>query len=156
MADISEKAWASAAAEFSSPSRDQGLWAREFAKADGDENKAKAAYLRIRAAAFFSEESGQFARPQNESHTHAIAVRKTSKLTWFIAIVGGLIIAFFVIGIIAGNSPEAEARGTERRAIAMCWDNQTKKSLDPAAARFIAGACERMENDFRAKHRMNP
>ncbi len=42
--------WAEALNEAGNPEiRNSGLWARCFAQADGDENKAKAAYIRTRA-----------------------------------------------------------------------------------------------------------
>lgn len=42
------EAWASALAEAESEGRDAGLWARCFAETDGDESKAKAAYVKAR------------------------------------------------------------------------------------------------------------
>ena len=43
-----ESLYAQAAAELESDNRDEGLWAKCFAESDGDENKAKAQYLKIR------------------------------------------------------------------------------------------------------------
>ena len=43
-----------------------------------------------------------------------------------------------------------------RRAIEVCWDEQQRKSLDPAQQRFIAGACESMEAKFVAKYGHKP
>lgn len=43
-----EDFWAAAMAEVESGQRRPGVWARAFAEADGDESKAKAAYLRVR------------------------------------------------------------------------------------------------------------
>lgn len=40
--------WAAAMAEVESDSRRLGVWAKAFAEADGNETKAKAAYLRVR------------------------------------------------------------------------------------------------------------
>jgi hypothetical protein len=44
-----EELYAQAAAELEDGNRDEGLWAKCFAKCDGDENKAKARYIRTRA-----------------------------------------------------------------------------------------------------------
>jgi len=51
---IPEQVWAQAAAELSQARR-EGLWARCFAEADADEQRAKASYLRIRAAELSKE-----------------------------------------------------------------------------------------------------
>jgi len=44
-----EDLWEQASKEFNSTLRKEGMWAKCFAEADGDENKAKASYLKIRA-----------------------------------------------------------------------------------------------------------
>jgi hypothetical protein len=44
-----EELYAQAAAELEDGNRDEGLWAKCFAECDGDENKAKARYIRTRA-----------------------------------------------------------------------------------------------------------
>jgi hypothetical protein len=38
----------------------------------------------------------------------------------------------------------------------LCWQEQKRKSLSPDLGRFVAGACEKMEADFRAKHHREP
>ena len=43
-----EQLYAQAAAELSGGTRDEGLWAKCFAECDGDENKAKALYIKKR------------------------------------------------------------------------------------------------------------
>ena len=50
-----EQVWALALAEFDGPSRRAGLWAKCFAQSEGDESRAKAMYLRERAAEFMSQ-----------------------------------------------------------------------------------------------------
>lgn len=49
-APADESVWAQALAEFDSPARRPGLWAKVFADANGNESVAKAAYLRERVA----------------------------------------------------------------------------------------------------------
>jgi hypothetical protein len=73
-----------------------------------------------------------------------------------LAIVGALFLMFLLIGFSLGSTPEAKQRAKERTAIDYCWKEQRRASLTPAEARFIAGACEKMEDDFRAKHHRNP
>ena len=46
--DPEEELYATAAAELDDGNRDEGLWAKCFAECDGDENKAKALYLKTR------------------------------------------------------------------------------------------------------------
>jgi hypothetical protein len=54
------------------------------------------------------------------------------------------------------ETPEEHERSVARLAIQNCWEDQSKKSLEPGEARFIAMACEKMENDFRQKYGFKP
>ena len=54
------------------------------------------------------------------------------------------------------NSPEAKEKIRKRDAIDYCWSTYEKKSNTDAEKRFIAGACEKMEDDFRSKYGRNP
>lgn len=54
------------------------------------------------------------------------------------------------------NSPEAKEKGIKRDAIKLCWEDYEKKSFDAGTKKFIAGACEKMEGDFKAKYGVNP
>lgn len=63
---------------------------------------------------------------------------------------------FLAVGFTAANSPEGKAKASERMAIELCWHDHDKKSLDPGTKRFVAGACERMESEFRSKWGVNP
>lgn len=69
---------------------------------------------------------------------------------------GGAIVAFLMFGAIVGNSPEGQEKARQRQAIDSCWSEQQKKSLDPASQRFVAGACERMEEKFMQQHGHKP
>lgn len=51
---------------------------------------------------------------------------------------------------------ERDDRGTLKRAIQACWKEQARKSHAPEVARFVAGACEKMEDDFRAEYGTDP
>jgi quinol-cytochrome oxidoreductase complex cytochrome b subunit len=68
----------------------------------------------------------------------------------------GAFVVFMIVGTIIGSSPEAQQRQKERDAIAFCWTEQARKSNTPAQARFVAGACELMERQFREKHGLSP
>lgn len=65
-------------------------------------------------------------------------------------------VLFLVVGTLAGNSPEAMAKDKARGEIKYCWEDQSRKAHSPETARFIAGACEAMEADFRAKFQTAP
>lgn len=69
---------------------------------------------------------------------------------------GGGVVAFLIFGASVGNSPEAKARMAAKDAIDLCWKEQARKSLTPGGQRFIAGACEKMEADYRTKFGRNP
>lgn len=73
-----------------------------------------------------------------------------------LGIAGGLFFIFIIYAIQVSNSPEAEAKMKERLAIDWCWEQQGKKSNEPGTSRFIAGACEKMENDFTKKWGVKP
>lgn len=75
---------------------------------------------------------------------------------WWLWVPLGLVVAFILFGATVADTPEAQERARERRAIELCWDEQKRKSLDPSAQRFVAGACEMMEQRFREKHGRNP
>jgi len=80
--------------------------------------------------------------------------RSGFSLWWLILIIpGGLFLLVFVIGALSGPPSE---RQTARLAIELCWKEQSSKSLDPATQRFIAGSCEMMEREFRAKYGVDP
>ena len=60
--------WESISKEFNTSSRKEGLWAKCFVEADGDENKAKLQYLKFR----FDEESNDFKSAQKILTTPAL------------------------------------------------------------------------------------
>ena len=49
VSDIEDRAFAQAATELETNQRDTGVWARAYSDAEGDENRAKALYIRYRA-----------------------------------------------------------------------------------------------------------
>lgn len=81
--------------------------------------------------------------------------RKAKSKTWLYVILG-LPVAFLAFGAVVGSRPDVKARSSEQRAIDLCWEDQKRKSHDPDTARFIAGACEGMEQKYAAKHGRQP
>lgn len=63
-------------------------------------------------------------------------------------------VSIFLVG--CDESPEAKEKASKRDAIDYCWSSQEKKSNSESEKRFIAGACEKMEDEFRAKYGVNP
>lgn len=75
---------------------------------------------------------------------------------WPFFIILGLVAAMGFIATRSNNVSQDSEISHERRAIAYCWETHDKQSLGNADKRFIAGACEKMESDFREKWRSNP
>ncbi|HAU4420433.1 hypothetical protein [Citrobacter freundii] len=74
----------------------------------------------------------------------------------FLLIMVVLVIAFLGWGAYLNETPEGKEKGRARDAIKLCWSEQSKKSNSAEQGRFIAGACELMEKEFRAKFGVNP
>lgn len=89
-------------------------------------------------------------------HCGAKQRQKTSILIKVVAVplVGFLVLFFYFL--IVGPSPEDEAKSRDRDKIKLCWADQSRKSLDPGTARFVASMCENFEQEFRAKYGRNP
>ncbi|HAT8005121.1 hypothetical protein [Citrobacter koseri] len=66
------------------------------------------------------------------------------------------IVAFLGFGFYVGSTPEGKEKQAARDAISYCWSTQNKKSNSASQGQFIAGACEKMEDDFRVKYGVNP
>lgn len=77
----------------------------------------------------------------------------TSKI--FVSI-GAALVAFTAFGAYLANTPDGQDRTAQREVIAACWEEQARKSLEPGTARLVAGACERLEADFRQKWNREP
>lgn len=73
-------------------------------------------------------------------------------LAWLLSIAAALFVLIMVIGTL-NDDPEKTAK---RHAIEHCWSEQERKSLDPASARFVAGACESLEAQFEKRYGHRP
>ena len=199
---MANEEWAKALAESENPNlRDAGLWAKCFVETDGNEIKARVAYVKQKMAdlkpapaapasfqrdigycpncnyellmtadacpnckAIFDDQgwSPTKTREGNSRNADQIgaptAVKKTSGSLWkwLLGVPAGGFALVMIIGTYAGRDPSVVARVAEKDAISYCWEQQARKSLDPATARFAASACERMESDFRTKWGFNP
>jgi hypothetical protein len=70
---------------------------------------------------------------------------------WLPVGVVGALVAILVTGAILGSSPEGKAKAEARDVIASCWKEQERKSNSSSDSRFLAGACERMEADYKTR-----
>jgi hypothetical protein len=68
----------------------------------------------------------------------------------------GVLMAVLIGGALVKPSREQLAKDSDRGAIRYCWEQQSRKSVDPATARFMASSCEKLEGDFRAKYGGSP
>ena len=89
--------------------------------------------------------------------------KKPASWLWLKLLVGipvGLFVLMMIVGTWASSSSSSSgasgSKSNDRAAIKLCWEQQSRKSLDPGSARFVASTCENMERDFRGKYNLNP
>lgn len=75
------------------------------------------------------------------------APQKEPRQLWPYFLGAALLLLFLFVVNSGGNDEKSQAR----MAIELCWKEQGRKSLDPSAARFAAGACELMEQRFKER-----
>lgn len=63
---------------------------------------------------------------------------------WLIGVPVGGFLLLMLIGSCSGTPESRAAKSRQSSAIALCWQEQAKKSNDPATARLIAETCEKM------------
>lgn len=81
---------------------------------------------------------------------------KVPKTKWWLWVPLGLFAFVMAVGSVGSDSPEWKAKSAERDAIKLCWEDQKRKSFDPATARFVAGACEMMEKTYTQRYGSAP
>lgn len=86
--------------------------------------------------------------------------KKPTDWFWLKLLLGIPVGLFLLVMLIGSCTPkagtESDSKAQDRRVIKLCWEEQSRKSLDPGAARYAAGMCENMERDFRGKYNQNP
>lgn len=83
-------------------------------------------------------------------------VPRTKVWPWIVGTPIALFVGLMIIGAIASNTPRGEEKAKARNVISLCWEEQSDKSLDPESQRFIASACKKLEQDFRANYGVEP
>ena len=81
-------------------------------------------------------------------------------LAWIVGVPVGAFVLLVVVKLIENalgpDDAVSNAKWNSRSAIELCWEEQAKKSNNPADSRSIAGVCEKMESDFKKNHGVNP
>lgn len=80
----------------------------------------------------------------------------SSARSWVWWIVGSALAMILLSALFGKNDPRRKDKADARAAINTCWSEQARKSFSPEAAQFVAGACERMEREFRDRFGTNP
>lgn len=52
--------------------------------------------------------------------------------------------------------PDSAEQRNDRAAIKDCWKRHANSALSPTELKYVAEACEFMENEFLLKYRQNP
>jgi hypothetical protein len=81
---------------------------------------------------------------------------KPLQSNWWILILCLAILIPLGIYLLGKSDPKGEEKQHARDAIAMCWKQYERKSLDPAEKRFIASTCEMMERDYQKAYGSRP
>ena len=114
----------------------------------------------LQCGALFAGEGGWKLKPHesnslskyNGSYEPPPAELKKSASTWWMWALGvpvGLFLAMLAFGTFVNSTPEGKARADKRATIDLCWQEQSKKSIDPASGRFVAGVCEKLEAEYK-------
>lgn len=72
------------------------------------------------------------------------ATKSSSWWKWLIGVPVSGFLLLMLIGSCSGTPESRAAKSRQSSAIALCWQEQAKKSNDPATARLMAEACEKM------------
>lgn len=138
----SDALWLTAEREADDASaRNQGLWAKCFAEAEGNESKTKALYMRERV--------------RQLGGSVASAKTKSKGLTWLKYGLASLLllVAFFLI---IANRFDDGGRSDKRAAIDICWKDHQNSALDESTKRFIAQTCNGLTEEYRSRFGGNP
>lgn len=102
------------------------------------------------------EECGKEISARADACPHCGVKMKKPSILWKVVALPVVIafLAFVVIGVLMPAEPYQQTDA--RMAIKVCWEQQSKKSNDPGTARFIAGACEKLEHDYEVAYKRRP
>ena len=71
-------------------------------------------------------------------------------------VLGAALLVFAAVAIYQSSKPEFKEQMLRKDAIELCWQEQGRKSLTPAAGRTMAGTCEYMEAEYRKQYGVDP
>lgn len=71
-------------------------------------------------------------------------------------ILTAVVVAFLSFGAYKASTPEGKEKSRARAAIELCRDRESSYRGSENARNFLSGACEKMEDDFRAKFGVSP
>lgn len=110
--------------------------------------------------AFSCPHCGAPCRSGGQAQSSGVAASQSPKKRniwkWIIGVPVAGFLALLAFGAYVSSTPDGRERSNERAAIDLCWSEQSRKSNTSGSARFIAGACEKMERDFRERWGVNP
>lgn len=122
---MSNDAWADALAEVESPERrDPGLWARSFAEQNGDDLRAKAAYVRYRVGAAAAQSQDSASRiPVSSEHNRfsaehdVVTTQLTSKRYKAAEVIG--VVLILSSGVSCAAASRSDGMGTTAALLAV-------------------------------------
>lgn len=83
--------------------------------------------------------------------------QQTGGTGWLKIIAIALVAAIGVLLILIAIAPPVDPeKAKERDVIARCWEEQSRKSLDPGEQRFMASMCEKFEDDYKTRYGSKP
>lgn len=77
--------------------------------------------------------------------------------TWlwlFFLVFTGAVLFYYFFGTL--SAPDSVELNNDRAAIEDCWQRHANAPLSPTELKYVAEACEFMENEFVLKYRQNP
>ncbi|MCB5191451.1 hypothetical protein LG198_12000 [Methylobacillus arboreus] len=72
----------------------------------------------------------------------------------FILVLIGAALLYYIFG--TSPVPDSQEQRNDRAAIKDCWQRHANSPLSPTELKYVAEACEFMENEFILKYRQDP
>lgn len=150
-ASTNNNSYAEALAEIEEGRVDKGTWARSFADSDGDESKAKAAYINSRAISIESAAELTNTRPQDDAPSgepaSTVSATSTPKAGNFNVTTGWLFGGIAVAGIVAAVALPAYQDYSKRRAVAATQVQAPAPQVDVSESMAVPNAQTGMDWD---------